>query len=789
MIKDRITQRQKDSNNKQWYKDKINHLISNPNSFVPVNYASDNTKSRMLANYRLFNDKVDKDDFKHVIKPYGDDVHAEMPADFKNRDILSGKLKAIHGIEMSRPFSHKIIAVNDEATSRREQEHFRRVQQFVVSEIMKPIEKAIRTRIAEETKGQPLNKEEQQQIEQQIQQELKAQTPDEVMQYMKRDHQDPAEAMMTQLFEYETKRLTLSDKFNKGFFHATISSREVFYVGLINKTPSVEVVNPLRFNCSMSPDTEYIEDGEYACYEWRLSPSQVISFFGDELTNTEIDTIYEITERTTSDEFVNFFDVDSIENNYVSAYHCTWKSLKKIGFLKYEEDGVVQETIVDENYTKQVDDIELKWEWIPEVHEGWRIGTDIYKVLQPLPNQYNDIYNLYDVKLPYHGMIYDNINAEAVSLLDRMKPWQYYYNIIMYKIELLMSSDKGKVLLMNMNLLPKDKNINLSTWMHYVTSLGFGFLDTSNRTIGDITNGVKEIDMSLMSDIAKYINLAEFIESKCGTIVGITKELEGQVDTSALVGNTTNNIAMASNIVKPYFNAHDKVKKNVITSLLELCRTAYSSEEAKKKLIFVLDDLSLELLNLDSMLIGSSTFGIFVSDSNEGLETKQSIQQLFQAALQNDKANLSDLIKIMKSTSLQETEEVLQIAEDRAQERAMEVEQIKSQSQIELLREQDKMDEKQHQRELEKINLKGEIDIQRQAMLSMGFNEDKDLDNDGTPDVIELYKAGKEVAIKEKQQKLAEDKLSLEKIKAENANKLAEKKLAIDKMKAKKKSN
>lgn len=787
IIKDRLTQKQKDRNNKQWYKDKIESLDSI--SFTGNIIGGSTEYDKMKSNYDLFNDIINEEDFNHIIKPYGTRglVDEKLPADFKNRDIISGKLKVLHGIEMKRPLSHKIVAVNQEATNRREKEEFERIQRYVISKVMEPIEKQIRQIKEEELKGRKLSPEELQQLELQVQQELKEQTPEEVKQYMKRDHQDPAEAMMTQLFDYISKKQVIKDKFNKGFFHGTISAYEIYWLGIVNDEPVLQVVNPLYFNCDKSPDTEFIEDGEWAVLEMKLSPSQIIAFFGSDLTDKEIDEIYELNagkEEMKIDDNYLFFggEVKNIRN--VRVFHATWKSLKKIGFLTYnDEEGNELKTIVDENYELQLNDIKIEWEWIPEVHEGYKIGNDIYKKMNPVEGQYKDINSIYNVKLPYHGVVYDNINSSAISLLDRMKPWQYFYNIIMYRIDMLMASDKGRILMMNMNLIPESEGIDMSKWLYYADALKIGFMNPNEEGNKDIqlTNAVKEVDLSLISDIQKYISLAEYIEQKCGRVVGITPELEGQTSPNALVGNTSQNISMASNILEPYFNLHDIVKKNVLTDLLETAKVAYSSQEAADKLVYVLDDMSIEMLNIDTGLLDSSTFGFFVGNANEGFETKQFLQQLSQAAIQNDKAELSDLIKILKSTSLQETEELLEVAEEKARERDAQLENLKAENNKKLLEQQERNSAKEHERELEKIRLKGEYDLQKQAMLSIGFNEDKDVDNDGELDVMETYRKGKEADIKERQQLLKEKEFEYKKS-------FDERKLEIEKLKAKKSS-
>ena len=50
---------------------------------------------------------------------------------------------------------------------------------------------------------------------------------------------------------------------------------------------------------------------------------------------------------------------------------------------------------------------------------------------------------------------------------------------------------------------------------------GFKYSEGS-KNIGE---AAKDIDMSLVSDIQKYMQLAEYIERRCGESVGITKQI------------------------------------------------------------------------------------------------------------------------------------------------------------------------------------------------------------------------------------------------------------------------
>lgn len=782
--RDRLTQKEKDSNDKAWYKHKIQTFDTT--AYHSYGFGGISETVRMKVNYDLFNNKINEEDFNYVIRPYSTDPkngELKLPANFTNKDIVSNKIRALLGMEMRRPLDYKILAVNEEATTRKEEEHMGRIKEYVVSQIMIPIEAQAKQQAMAQLNGKEPTPEQIEQIEQEVQAAIQAATPPEVAKYMAREHQDPAEVMMSQLFEYINQFNYIKDSFNKGWKHALISAYEVYFVGERNELPVCKVINPVFFDCAKSPDTEFIEDGEWAVYEMNMSPSEVISMFSKELTEKEIDRIYSLAEGRGVDPQFTF--TDSKVSNYrrnVRVFHATWKSLRKVGFLTYiDNEGIEVTKPVNEDYKfdKEAGDINLEWEWIPEVHEGYRIGFDIYKSMGPLKGQYRDINNLYNVKLPYHGTIYDNINAEPISAMDRMKTWQFYYNIIMFRIEKLMASDKGKIALINSKMIPKNLGIDMDKWLYFMDTLKIGFMDPTNE-LGDVSTSSKELDLSMMADIKKYIELADYIEQKCGKAIGVTPEIEGQIANSAAVSNTEQNINMVSNILEPYFNMHERVKRNVLTSLLEISRYIYADPKKGEKLSFVLDDMSVQYLTLDSEMLSASSFGLFVSNSSKIQATKQLIQNLAQAALQNDKANFSDVIKITLSDTLQDAQELLESSERDFEKRQQEFEQFKTQQQEELAKQEEAYREKEFEREKELIILKEaerrETELQKQAMLSIGFDMNKDQDNDGTPDVLEVYKSGIDADIKMRKQTLDEQKFGHQK-------QLDKEKLSLDKQK------
>jgi hypothetical protein len=230
---------------------------------------------------------------------------------------------------------------------------------------------------------------------------------------------------------------------------------------------------------------------------------------------------------------------------------------------------------------------------------------------------------------------------------------------------------------------------------------------------------------------------------------------------------------------------HTAVKKNVLQALIEAAKVAYA-EKDPGILSYILDDMSIKQFQIDHELLSNSTIGIFVTNAAKAEESKELIRQLAHAAMQNDKADLSDVISVIRQESTQEAEEILRASETKRVEREEKAQQQQAQMAKEAQQAAADLEEKRHQNDLEKITLqeklKTEREIQKQTILSLGFNENKDMDDDGVPDILEVAKHGVDVEIKRKQLDLDRDKLSHQKV-------VDKEKLKIEAKKAEKAKN
>ena len=154
-----------------------------------------------------------------------------------------------------------------------------------------------------------------------------------------------------------------------------------------------------------------------------------------------------------------------------------------------------------------------EWFWKNDAWEGVRIGADIYVGIRSKPNQRVRMDNPYYTKLGYTGFIYEATNSKSVSLVDRLKSYQYLYDIISWKLQIVFGSDMGKLMLMDMAQIPRSEGVSLEQWMYYLKENKIAFINSFEESNKGTKQGqhstfnqFQTIDMSLTNSVQQYIN-------------------------------------------------------------------------------------------------------------------------------------------------------------------------------------------------------------------------------------------------------------------------------------------
>lgn len=731
---------------KKWQEDCVNYIIGEGN--VTSGGNSTSYYGELQTYYNLYNSIFDEKDFKSITNPFKvEDGFPATPHDF---NIIRPKVDLLIGEETKRPLNFRVIRTSQEATSEMQEKEKQMILQY--------IEAAITARMSPE---------EAQQFQQQLQ-SGEIMPPEQIAKYMDKDYKDIVENTAYHSLTYLREKLDLDNEFIKGWKDGLISGREIYYVGVLNAEPYAERVNPICFSYDKSPDLEFIEDGSWCCRKMRMPITEVYDRYYDKLEEKDLDKLEEMIGSTPGRNLGDRSPVDmgiqlriydnpifeGAGKSLVNVWHCCWKSFKKIFYVTTTDDaGQPQINIVDETYQPVGNEVSIEPDWIIEVWEGYRAGSDLYFGIQPIEYQHVSIDNPNSQKLPYCGAIYSNTNSKPRSLVSILKPLQYMYIVLWYRLELAIARDKGKVVNMDITQIPKSMNISPAKWMHYLSSVGVNFINPyeegwniPGREGGKPAqfNQITALDLTMSNVIAEYIQLMDKIEELAGTISGITQQREGAVSSSEMVGNVERSVVQSSHITEPLFWVHNQCKRRVFNMLLNTAKGAWE-ETGKQKLQYIFDNGERAFLDITPKFYYED-MDVFVSDTSKDLENIQKLQQLIQPAMQNG-ASLLEAAEIL-------TNDNFNIIKQKLKDMQTRQEQVQQQQQEAEAQQQQQLQQMQNESKQQELMLQeAQMDLQRyqidqdnQTKIAVAqINayrgaEDMDQDNNGIPDVAELGK-------------------------------------------------
>lgn len=706
----------------------------------------------MQTYYDLYNSIYNEKDLKYVTNPFKQDDG--FPAMAQDYNIIKPYVDQLLGEETKRPFNFHPQRTSDIAASE--------LQEKAKEMLMDYIQATIASKLSPEQAAR-------------YEQALatgEIQTPEAIAKYVQKDYKDIAETEAYHALQFLKRKLNLTHEFYKGWKDALIGGEEIYYIGVINGDPYVERVNPMYFDYEHSLDLEFIDDAAWCRRKMIMSATEIYDRFYDKMSERQLNELLELIDqrpgagnnpeiRKTSMDYesiklhkINSFTDNPFDVDHITVYHCCWKSFKKIGFvtLLNPETGEAEEFQVDEDYKVTGTEQSVEWDWIIEVWEGYRIGDDMYIGIQPIEYQHISADNPNSQKLPYTGVVYNNTNSKPRSLVSMMKPLQYMYIVVWYRLELALSRDKGKVAVMDITQIPKSMNIDVNKWMHYLSALGVAFInpydegwDIPGREGGKPSqfNQLSSWDLTMSNVIAEYIQLMQKIEDMVAKLTGITPQRQGQIAASELVSNANTAVNMSYHITEPWFWNHNQVKRRVLTMLLNTSKAAW--KDNKRYLNYILDDATRAFVQLSDNFFYED-MDIFVDDSTKNQQYIDQLKQLLQPAMQNG-ASLLDIAEIITLDNMSMIKNRLEEIEQKRMEQMQQQQQAEQQAQQQMAEQQNQLKEeelmlKEAEMDLEKykVDQDNATKITVAQLNAYRGAENMDQDMNGIPDPIEIGK-------------------------------------------------
>jgi len=654
-------------------------------------------------NYDLLNGKLHMSDIELVLNP--DSIKAGfVPDRIQHYPIMNSKLNVLRGEESRRVFDYRVIITNPNAISE--------IENNKKEELLQNLQKLIAdTSRSEEEFNQELEK---------------------LNDYYTYEWQDMREIRGNAVLNHYVKEYNIPLLFNNGFMDAVTVGEEMYQCDIVGGEPIIERLNPLKVRVFKSGYSNKIEDADMIIIEDYWSPGRVIDTYHDVLSKKDIEYIENIPdhigqasidsmdniderfgyvnnhmvgEEISTDGFYfdpfNLFS-DSISNSLlpydlagnIRVLRMYWKSRRRIKKVKsYDpETGEEVYNFFPETYVIDKDNGEEEQIfYINEAWEGTKIGTDIYVNMRPRVVQYNRLSNPSRCHFGIIGSIYNLNDSRPFSLVDMMKRYNYFYDVIHDRLNKIMARNWGKLLRLDLAKIPKKWDIE--KWMYYAKVNGIAVEDSfkegnigaaSGKLAGALNNSSSGvIDAEFGNSIQSQINLLEFIKMEMSEVVGITRQREGQISNRETVGGVERATLQSSHITEWLFVIHDDVKRRVLECFLETAKIAFKGRS--KKFQYILSDNSMRIMDIDGDEFAEADYGLVVDNSQGTQELAQKLDMLAQAALQNQTLSFSTIMRLYNSSSLAEKQRLVEKDEQAIQARNAQAQQQQMQAQQQIV--------------------------------------------------------------------------------------------------------
>jgi hypothetical protein len=477
-------------------------------------------------------------------------------------------------------------------------------------------------------------------------------------------------------------------------------------------------------------------------------------------------------------------NVSSFGYKYV-VVRCYWMSKKKIGKVIYiDEMGNEQSMLVDENYKSGTIPTQqsLEWGWINQWYQGTKIGPDIYHIKPFKLLNY----------CPIIGTTFEVKNTEAKSLVDLMKPFQVLYNVCMNQLYKLLEKEVGKVYLTSIRHVPVPKDGDaqdaLDVWEMEARNRGVVFIDDSPENLKSPSsfNQFRDIDLTRTQEIQSRYQLAMQLKNECWELVGMSRQRLGSVQASESATGTQTAIQQSYAQTEPLFVAHEYVMGQLYQAIIDAALYV-ESKKPESTLSYITSEGESAFVSVNGTDLRFRDLKVFLTNRPEDTQMFNELRQLAQPLMQNG-GSLYDVIELYSTKSMRQMKKVFKDLRDKQQQMQEQQMQIKQQEveqqgqiaqaqiqQAQMQKEQDIANEN-YQNELDRINKK-EIALINAESKTMGMGL-PDVNKSGIPDVLEISKLATEQskAAREYDAKIAD---------IASKNRLASEKLAVEKEKIK----
>ena len=657
------------SKTEAWYKNWILWLINqNLNNGWYTRY------NILQQCYNYYDSVQGGDQFKFMQQ--AEDSSA-LPAVWESLPRIRNKVNLLVGEFLQRGYDFKVEAINKEARSRKLElkEQMRvdmRLQEYAME--------------FEEQTGMPFTD------------ENLPEDQDELDEYFDKNYKETSELVMYYALKYLDKKWMWGKTRQELFLDELVAGECFAKTEIVDGLPRARRIDPRFFVYDRNCESDLLIDSTYFA-EIRWMPigeaAQKYNLTIDELKQCYQQYSEYLKYRGRAGGQRNQFDYigfDSLrQDSGLEWFKQTDGGLRVLVFEAYWQDykTMKYKSVEDKHGYEQFNRISdgaqdregVTSKRVKVWRKGTIIGGEFIKDWGLLENQARDNEKLSEVAPPYYGLIPFYVSGRAVSIVDQLKGLQNFKDIIFYNIQLAMSRAGSQGFVYDVAQCPDDWDI--ATVMKYLKTTGIAFINSKSGGTPAQYNQFQTIDLSLSSSVNQYIELSLMIDREMDAISGVNEARQGVIQGASQGASVTQSALLQSSLItEPYFKFFNYFASNVWSNIARLVKIAW---EGKERFAPIIGDAGVDFLKEDIDL-SLDDYGVFIEETPRLIDDLNSFQSIVMAGLQAGQIRFDDAMKLMMEkdvvSGVRRLEKIMQKREDEEFERQRQLQEEAAQQQL-----------------------------------------------------------------------------------------------------------
>ena len=511
--------------------------------------------------------------------------------------------------------------------------------------------------------------------------------------------------------------LDINTESTTNFKNDCVLGRQYYYVDYIegHRLPVFQSINPSTVTYPLVSSVKWVQDGDWVKITDYAAFNDVAINYGkqieDKYGNDKLSKLQDKVTSTNASMLYgrkgeayfnnNYLYSGSDDGSYGIKVERIWFKVPRNIKVKYTpnpfEDGVYfrhfiqnKEIIsLDEWYYKdgfyfnkknpkdirnenEVDTVKpkkgekYKDKYTYDLYFGVVIDNDIIVNEGKLPLVLRDIDNHGKINLPVFGKTYSSITDQPYSLIMATKDLQEIYDVVHAHQQLMLALSGTKTILFDAAYKPPD--MPTDEW-EYEKKKGVVHVESitkDGRAKQSPFNQWQMFDLSVSNSIGVLEQLKESITTTMGEVMGIPRQMKGQMINTDQVGTYNASIKQAALITEIRFAEHDLIEAKALTHCINLALN-YCYKDGE---IFGINnsDLSSEIVNIPPNVLNKVRFNCIVANNTEEAQGVEDMKQLILANWNKGGMQFGDVVDLWGIKTLTEMKEKSKYLAEKAQQ-------------------------------------------------------------------------------------------------------------------------